>query len=284
MSMDVLQVRKRLELINRRVLRGTVDFQYALQYGVHAWPVRARFFSIIYSKKTEKTMAIVLVHGAWCTARLWDQCRSRLNGSVLAVELPTQLPNARQITIDDYVQAIIAEMDAARITSATLVGHSFAGVALCVLANRFPERVQRLVFLSGLVPASGQPPVSSLLPDFQTLLNEQRSLGLDSIEFPEAAIPGTFNDCNREQIEFAKGCIGAQPLAPFFEAVAVSTVEARILCHYVKLLRDQVFTPAMQEGFAARLAECTVTPMDTGHCPMVSQPVELASIINRLTD
>jgi hypothetical protein len=53
---------------------------------------------------------------------------------------------------------------------------------------------------------------------------------------------------------------------------------------YVKLLRDQALTPAMQDDFIRNAGPgCAVHELDAGHNAMISQPRALAAILNRIS-
>jgi pimeloyl-ACP methyl ester carboxylesterase len=55
--------------------------------------------------------------------------------------------------LDTFVQDIRRFLDALGVERAILVGHSYGGIEATLLANRFPTRVEALVYLDALFPA-----------------------------------------------------------------------------------------------------------------------------------
>jgi hypothetical protein len=49
---------------------------------------------------------------------------------------------------------------------------------------------------------------------------------------------------------------------------------------YIKLLRDRTIRPAQQDRMIANLGDAHVLQLDAGHDAMLSQPAELAALID----
>jgi pimeloyl-ACP methyl ester carboxylesterase len=226
-------------------------------------------------------MAIVLIHGAWVTSGIWDACRAHLDAPHLAVDLAGCVSDSAGSFFDNAVRATIAQMDSSGVRSATVVAHSLGGIVACVLAERFAARVDSLVFVSAHIPASHEAPVASLSLALRAMVEAQQRANARTLEFPEPALPVALNDCTQEQIEFVRPRLRAQQLTAFIEPVAVSRLDAGLGCKYVKLTRDQIHAPPMQDMFIARLPNCEVITLDAGHCAMVSRPRELARLIEQ---
>jgi pimeloyl-ACP methyl ester carboxylesterase len=105
----------------------------------------------------------VLVHGAchggWC----WDLVADLLREAghqVLAPTLPGLAERADllsdRLTLDDFVEDTIGQVDAAGIDRFLLVGHSFGGNVVTGIVDRIPERVRQLVYLDAGVLQDGQ--------------------------------------------------------------------------------------------------------------------------------
>jgi pimeloyl-ACP methyl ester carboxylesterase len=141
----------------------------------------------------------LLVHGAWHSAMHWNNLAvllSALGHRVVAVDLPgngltarypksyatrdqTGLSTERSkiacIGLEDYVDTIVPLLTSLSTAGGrvTLVGHSFGGMTITLAAERVPDMIHRLVYLSAFCPA--------LLPggsvnDYSALPENGRSL------------------------------------------------------------------------------------------------------------
>jgi pimeloyl-ACP methyl ester carboxylesterase len=107
----------------------------------------------------------VLLHGAWHGGWCWREVAADLIARGHAVTTPTQtgLGERRHlfsgaITLETFVQDLVAHMEAEEIEDAILVGHSFGGLGISGAADRVPGRIRHLVYLDALVLEDGQAP------------------------------------------------------------------------------------------------------------------------------
>lgn len=114
----------------------------------------------------------ILVHGAshggWC----WAEVAERLCSAGHVTHCPT-LPGlaeradllSTEITLDVMIEDVAAFIDALDMPTAILVGHSFAGAVITGLADRMPERFERLVFLDAFVLKDGDRAIDLVPPE-----------------------------------------------------------------------------------------------------------------------
>ena len=102
----------------------------------------------------------VLVHGAWHGAWCWYKLLPRLERAghrVTALDLPAhgkdRTPIA-EVTLERYADAVCNALglDA---EPAILVGHSMGGIAITQAAERHPERIKSLVYLTAFLLRDG---------------------------------------------------------------------------------------------------------------------------------
>jgi pimeloyl-ACP methyl ester carboxylesterase len=62
----------------------------------------------------------------------------------------------REITLDTFIQDIIAVISTEELSEVILVAHSFGGVPALGVADRVPEKLRHLVYLDAAVVESGQ--------------------------------------------------------------------------------------------------------------------------------
>ena len=98
-------------------------------------------------------------HGAWCWKRilpsLWAKGHRAFPVTLTGVGDREHLmsPTIRLATHIDDVAAVIETEELKRVV---LVGHSYGGLLITAVADRFAERVVRLVYLDAIVPHSGE--------------------------------------------------------------------------------------------------------------------------------
>jgi pimeloyl-ACP methyl ester carboxylesterase len=80
-----------------------------------------------------------------------------------AARFGTELSPSASITLDDNVNAVLKAIDAAMKGGAgpvVLVGHSMSGPTISAVAEKLPEKIARLVYLTAFLPKSGVPAIA----------------------------------------------------------------------------------------------------------------------------
>ena len=106
----------------------------------------------------------VLVPGAWHGSWAFDAViplLERAGHTVHALTLTGLRPDDDDATVasanlDTHAGDVVSLLDRARITDATLVGHSYGGMVISAAADRAGGRVSRLVHLDAYVPRNGE--------------------------------------------------------------------------------------------------------------------------------
>lgn len=115
-------------------------------------------------------MDIILVAGLWMGGWAWYQVAPELERAghhPVPVTLPgmDSVDSDRSgITLADHVAAVVEAIDAARGEEVMLVGHSAGAGIVYAAADARPERVARLVLVSGFPTPDGQPLVNGFSP------------------------------------------------------------------------------------------------------------------------
>jgi pimeloyl-ACP methyl ester carboxylesterase len=248
-------------------------------------------------------LPLVLVHGgghgAWC----WEPTLTHLDGETLAVDLPPksirggprrheQRPELATLTIADFADSALADVDAAGYERFVLVGHSMGGLTISELASRVPPRVVHLVYVSCIVPPEGGSAIDAMPASLRAMTREAveraRAGEADPIGgLDETTIRCMFgNDMDEEQIQFVLDHNGTEAPGPLAEPVSREGIPVDLPKTYVKLLRDQSLPPETQDELIANLkaspgGAVEVIALDAGHDVMISRPRELAELLNR---
>ena len=187
--------------------------------------------------------------------------------------------------MDHWVDAITQEIEALTETPIVLVGHSLAGMSLPRVAERIPEKLSHLVFVSCTVPPDGQTPMDMLPADIQAIARSQESRRQPTV-LPEAAARSMFcGDMDEEQTRFVLD--GLVPEAPgaIHEPSRLNGLTKGTPITWLRNLKDAV-VPAEQQDFYIEtmraFAPVDVVDLDAGHNSFISQPEAFARILNRI--
>ncbi len=226
-------------------------------------------------------------HGAWCWHKVIPELRRR-GHTAAAIDLPghgiDRMPTA-EVTLERYAQRV-GEALAALDEPAVLVGHSMGGVVITEAAERFPDRVAALVYLTAIVLKNGESmmdnPVKASPPEFMAGF-QPRPDGL-SIDFDRAALKDAFYaDCSDADVALAELCLVPQ---------ASGVMRAPVTCTpsrwgsrrraYITCADDRALTLDGQRGMLERVGFEQVIAMPGSHSPFFAQPEALAAHLEAL--
>jgi pimeloyl-ACP methyl ester carboxylesterase len=226
-------------------------------------------------------MAFVLIHGgahgAWC----WQPLLEHLEGAALAVDLPGRAGrpgDLETLSIADFAASVVADIETAGLSHVTLVGHSMAGLTIPGVLERIPERIARVVFVSCIVPRDGQSVFDAMaLPEAERPRSPADALA------EERAREMFCNDMDAAQTRFVLERLCPESIGVMNEPARNAGLRHPVPRSYVKLLRDQALSPAIQDESIRNAGPgCGVHELDAGHNAMVSRPRDLAAILNRV--
>lgn len=214
-------------------------------------------------------------HGAWCWQRLVPfLAASPRVETVVAVDLPghgarSHVKPLEEITLADYVEDVVHEIETRDLREVVLVGHSLAGITLPPAAARVASRLRRIVYLSTSNPAPGQ--------SIMDLMEHPLSPLARGLDFHAMFC----NDLDEATAAWLHANLESEPPGPMLERVAVATAPAGVGSSYVLLERDQALPPDYQREQARNAGVDEVVPFDAGHSAFASRPAELAALLLR---
>lgn len=237
------------------------------------------------------TSDLFLIHGAWQGAWVWDALIPELHARgwiCHAVDLPENgQPGAPPgpASLEAYVAHCASVMPA----QATVIGHSGAGVIASQLAEDFPERVECLVYLAGMMLPSGVGfsecvresglPASEVEGIWPHL--EWSADGVFSSVPVQAALDIFLHDVPEPAARLAAGRLTRQrETGRALRANLTPERFGRVPRLYIEATRDRSVVPAMQRRMQALVAGARILSMDTGHVPQAAQPVALARLLD----
>jgi pimeloyl-ACP methyl ester carboxylesterase len=229
----------------------------------------------------------VLVHGAWHGAWCWERVLPLLAGrghDALALDLPGHGEDATppgEVGWDDYMRRMeeaLADCDEPPV----LVGHSLGGAVITGAADRWPERIQTLVYLCAMLPdapdffARFQP--TSLLTGAVRPAPDGSVMELD----PGVVREAFYHDCSDADARWAASRLRPQPARAFGMTFELAPERmGRIPRHYVECRQDRAIDLATQRAMHARMP-CTVHALDASHSPFLSMPERLAEVFEAI--
>jgi pimeloyl-ACP methyl ester carboxylesterase len=228
---------------------------------------------------------VVLVHGAWETSSIWDGVAAKLKHDgyrVQVVNLPGRPGNPAapgQVSMESYRKAISTAIAKDK-GPVVLVGHSFAGFPISVVAEADPARIRTLVYLAAYLPLDGQSLLGVATADKDSkagpAVQIDRERGLATIA-PDARAGLFANDAPPQVGAVVAGAI--EPLAPLAMPVHLSAKFARVDKAHIHTARDQVVSPALQTSMVAATPVRLEQTLDTGHTPFITNPDGVAAAI-----
>ena len=233
----------------------------------------------------------VLIHGAFHGAWCWDKVTPLLEQGgheVVALDLPGhgeyQTP-AIGGTLESYADRVVEALDALP-ESAVLVGHSLSGTVISQVAERRPEKIEKLVYLCALLLPDGKSASEASQGDSESVVfnNVEVQQDLGRIVITEEGLrEALYHDCPEEDLQRALRLVTPQPMAPLGTPVHVTEGNfGSVRRTYVHTTRDRTASSAAQEKMYTELPCEKVVSMATGHLPFFAAPEELAGHLDSL--
>jgi pimeloyl-ACP methyl ester carboxylesterase len=268
----------------------------------------------------------VFVHGAWHGSQQWAPTQRALTGlgaASVAVDLPghgfdaplptgyllpsqpgllTEKSRLATVTMDDCAETVLGTLrQVRRHRSVVLVAHSAGGGPASLAAERAPELVDRIVYLSAFVPG-GRPRFFDYLgsPENATALGQSLPLGdpeaLGAVRInplsPDPAYVEDlrqthYHDTPRDRFDRWRSALSPDlPLAIPTTPVTVTAARwGRIPRTFLRCAEDRALPPAAQDLMIAETDQAvpgnpfTVRTLPGSHSPFAARPRELAAAL-----
>ncbi len=232
----------------------------------------------------------VLVSGAWHAAWCWELIVPRLESlgdTALAPDLlgmgrdKTPLSEVSLARWADQVSDIIRGQD----EPVVLVGHSRGGLVISEVAERVPDRIKTLVYLSAVLIPDGSS-IADITTPFQAdhafnMFNVQPD-GMSTVS-SEGAAELLYNTTDADLIDRAISLLGPEPMSVHAEKVSLSVQSyGRVPRAYIELKQDMAILHARQKQMQEVLPCDPVIEMDTDHSPFYCAPDALVAVLRQI--
>ncbi len=215
-----------------------------------------------------------LVHGSTQSPKGWERLASELQAlghDHICVDLPTDEPDAGA---SRYAQVVGAALVGAE--KATVVAHSASGFFLPLVPNY--ASVDRLIYLAAVIPQPGK----SLLSQFREAPEMFRPdwLGKDPTKDASLAFHFLFHDCTSDVAQWALSTLRLMNARGGLAEECPLRQWPKVASSYISCTEDRTINPVWWENAARERLRIEPIQIRAGHAPHVSQPVQLASILD----
>ncbi len=235
---------------------------------------------------------LLLISGLSAQRPFWSLARPRLKGFRLVEFDNRDIGKSGRATgpyeIADMARVALAVLDAAGIDRAHVVGHSMGGVIAQELALLAPARVDRLVLANSFARNDLYTrEVFRLIADLRRALDDELVfgaaltsfvIGMPTLKhtalfgFVQAALDAGLLQEKDAFLRQLDACLGADTLD------RVNGITAPTLVLFAD--GDRLFSSTMARELATLIAGADIDEIvDSGHCPMVEQPVAFAAVV-----
>lgn len=223
-------------------------------------------------------------HASWCWYKMQPLLHQNGNTSE-AIDLPAHGKDATpvgQVTLDDYVQAVCKALEKYD-EPVVLVGHSRAGIVISQVAERIPEKVDRLVYLCAFLIPNGEPMVATALTDAASALVSNLIFNdAEGWHFPQEGIfrEAFYNDCSEEDVALCSALLSREPNAPVATPLQLTGERfGKVDKVYIHTTLDHTISYDIQQKMVGRMPVNQTFTLNTGHSPFLSQPKALSEIL-----
>jgi len=228
---------------------------------------------------------IVLVHGAWEEANIWQAVTPLLEKDgyhVVTVTLPGRPRSPLspdKVSLDLYRDTILDAVGNPA-QPVVLVGHSFGGITISVAAEAAPQKIKTLVYVAAYLPKDGQSLLELGNSDKDSKIGPHLQIMKDKgiIVVEKSARADLFcMDCNDQMRAAIPNLIVDEPLAPLVTPVHLTAERFGTVAKvYIHTAKDQVVSPSLQAIMVAATPVSKEMTIDTGHTPFLTDPQGLA--------
>jgi pimeloyl-ACP methyl ester carboxylesterase len=234
----------------------------------------------------------VLIHGGWHGAWCWNRVSRLLEDAahrVIAPDLPAHGDDPTPLSARPYELYVpkVCEVLEQQSEPAILVGHSSGGMLITEAAQKRPNRVKVLVYLSAFLLPPNSSPQDIVLADAESILQSCVVVHMEkrlSVVKPECAKQVFYADCTDEDATWAISRLQPEPLIPRglltgHNAKNSGATLARIPRVYIECLHDKALGPATQRKMYTNLPCQKIYSLSTGHSAFLSAPRQLVKCL-----
>ena len=231
----------------------------------------------------------VLVHGSWCGGWFFDPVADRLRAAGHRVFTPTQTGLgerkhllSRDVTLDTFVDDLVNVLECEELRDVILVGHSSAGGPITGVADRMPDRIQRIVYLDAFILQSGQSFFGASPPEVAAARRKTaQEIGGVSVVPPPLGGLSSLGLSDGPIADWFRRRVTPQPLATYETPLRLNnpTIGNGRPCNYVAFTNPAFPGPEQSRRWARTQPGWAWAELATGHAAPVIVPDKVAELL-----
>ena len=237
-------------------------------------------------------LTYVLVHGAWTSSAGLEGVKALLEKAgekVVLVSLPghgdDQTP-PNTLTMDAYRDKTIEAINSLQ-GKVILVGHSMAGIVISAVAEKIPNRIDKLIYLAAFLPANGQSLLDLATTDKDSYLGKALMPSEDklTIGIKQDVIVSAFcQDAPDGVKKFVVSTFRAEPAIPLTNKVTLTRENfGHVPKYYIHTLQDHAVSPDLQKRMVVAAPNVKKEySLDSSHTPFLSMPDQLVDLLVKI--
>lgn len=234
---------------------------------------------------------IVMVSGAWHGKWCWERVVPLLTDRGFDVITPellgmgddkTPLKDVTLARWTDQIAQVVVDQN----EPVVLLGHSRGGIVISEVAEKVPQSISQLIYLSAFMLRDGESMGTVLArraSDAKPNFLQPAADGASATVMPEFIDKVFYNTTSPELVERAKKRMGGEPLTSFGTPLHLTRERYETVPRaYIECQRDRAVPLELQRELQAQLPCYPVATMDTDHCPFMSDPEGLVEAIAKV--
>jgi pimeloyl-ACP methyl ester carboxylesterase len=225
-------------------------------------------------------IGLVFIYGAGLSTWIWNDISQLVNVPCLYVDYPGRDKNSKgnkSLSLDDYSNFIIDQINNWDIKQIVIIAHSIGGVLALNIVNKIKHQLVGILAISASVPVNGGSFLSCYPLVNRTLMKCVFKL-LGTKPPKTAILKSLCNDISIEQANEVVNRFIPESSLIYIQKIKYNLPDIPKL--FIKLTNDAAFGIQIQDKMIKNLMPQTVIELNTGHLPMISKPNDLAKIIN----
>ena len=230
----------------------------------------------------------VLIHGGWHGGWCWRKVAKNLRNAGHEVFVPSLTGMGErehlwtpEVGLSTHTQDVLNLIHFEQLSQIILVGHSYGGTIMTLVADQMAVKVDALVYVDGVIPETG---VSGWLgfPEQRRsdMLAGAKKLGGGRIPPPDPSIWGV---TEAQDVAWLRALCSPHPLKTMQDVPQLGQAWTHVRTkHYI--LAGMNNNPRFRAHYntAQSQADWTTEVIDGGHDLMVTHPYELSTALNRV--
>jgi pimeloyl-ACP methyl ester carboxylesterase len=218
------------------------------------------------------------VGGGW----YWHLVEAELRSLGHTTVAPTMWTDDDTATLSDYADTVVDAITTIDTEEELfVVAHSFSGFTGPLVAERLPTA--GLIYVTAMVPQPGEPPA-----DWWSNTGHQEAVRIQAAK--DGGLTGSsdpyvcyFHDVPRQLADQVSSREPSPPSNTAYYEPWPLEAHPTTPTRYILCTEDRLFPAAFQLQLARDRLGITPDEITSGHCPALSHPAELASMLNTFT-